>query len=606
MSQEATINETATGKVVRAFGNLLYVAFDGHVRQGEVAMVHVDGVNLKAEVIEIAGNEAKIQVYEDTRGVTFGTEVAFTGDLLEAELGPGLLSAIIDGLQNPLEKVADAAGLFLPRGVYMTPLDRTRHWSYEPKALVGDALKRGDTLGTTLEGRFEHRIMVPFALFGTYTLTWVIAPGSYTVDTVVARAKDEKGAEAAFTMVQKWPIKRPLMQGRKVKASTMMTTGERIIDTQFPLLRGGTFCTPGPFGAGKTVLQHHLSKYSDVDIVIVVACGERAGEVVEVLREFPHLTDPHTNDTLMTRTVIVCNTSSMPVAARESSIYMGITIAEYYRQMGLDVLLLADSTSRWAQALREMSGRLEEIPGDEAFPAYLASRIADFYERSGVVALAGGGKGSVTIGGAVSPAGGNFEEPVTQATLSVVGAFLGLSRERSDSRRYPAIDPLMSWSKYVGTVGEELESQVPGWGKMVEYAARILRQGNEIGKRMEVVGEEGTALKDLEIYLKSELYDFCYLQQNAFDTEDAYCPLQRQIRMFTLMSQIFHTPFNFPTHDALRAHFLTLQNTIKNLNYLPSDSAAFVSAYEALEKEMKERKELSYESPLKPLQGAKR
>lgn len=604
MSQEATINETATGIVVRAFGNLLYVAFDGHVRQGEVAMVHVDEVNLKAEVIEIAGNEAKIQVYEDTRGVTFGTKVAFTGDLLEAELGPGLLSSIIDGLQNPLEKVADAAGLFLPRGVYMTSLDPTRHWSYEPKAQVGDSLVRGDTLGTTLEGRFEHRIMVPFALFGRYTLTWVIAPGAYTVDTVVARAKDEKGAEVAFTMIQKWPIKRPLMQGRKIKASTMMTTGERIIDTQFPLLRGGTFCTPGPFGAGKTVLQHHLSKYSDVDIVIVVACGERAGEVVEVLREFPHLTDPHTNDTLMTRTVIVCNTSSMPVAARESSIYMGITIAEYYRQMGLDVLLLADSTSRWAQALREMSGRLEEIPGDEAFPAYLASRIADFYERSGVIALAGGGKGSVTIGGAVSPAGGNFEEPVTQATLSVVGAFLGLSRERSDSRRYPAIDPLISWSKYVTTVGEELESQVPGWGKMVDYAAKVLRQGNEIGKRMEVVGEEGTALKDLEIYLKSELYDFCYLQQNAFDTEDAYCPLPRQILMFTLMSHIFHTPFHFPSHDALRAHFLTLQNTIKNLNYLPSDSAAFTSAYEALEKEMKERKEYLSLKPSKAITGS--
>lgn len=586
----------ATGKVVRAFGNLLQVAFDGHVRQGEVAMVHLDGLMLKAEVIEIAGQEAKIQVYEDTRGVQYGTEVHFTGDLLEAELGPGLLSSIIDGLQNPLEKVAESSGLFLPRGVYIAPLDHARRWSYEPKMEVGEQVIRGDTLGMTMEGRFQHRIMLPFSLFGTYTLTWVIAPGAYTIDTVVARVKDEKGTEYPITMVQKWPIKRPLMQGRKVKATTMMTTGERIIDTQFPLLRGGTFCTPGPFGAGKTVLQHHLSKYSDVDIVVVVACGERAGEVVEMLREFPHLTDTHTNETLMTRTVIVCNTSSMPVAARESSIYMGITIAEYYRQMGLDVLLLADSTSRWAQALREMSGRLEEIPGDEAFPAYLASRIADFYERSGVVSLADGKKGSVTIGGAVSPAGGNFEEPVTQATLSVVGAFLGLSRERSDSRRYPAIDPLISWSKYVAQVGEELEHQVPGWGKMVDFAARLIRQGNEIGKRMEVVGEEGTALKDLEIYLKAELYDFCYLQQNAFDAEDAYCPIERQMRMFTLMNELFHTRFYFPTHDSLRRHFLTLQNAIKNLNYLAADSPAFAIAYEEISKVLRDQ----------GLQGAKR
>src|ERR1700675_767866 len=295
-------------------------------------------------------------------------------------------------------------------------------------------------------------------------------------------------------MVQRWPIKIPLSCGEKIKPTKMMETGLRILDTQFPIMKGGTFCIPGPFGAGKTVIQHHLSKYSSVDIVIVVACGERAGEVVEVLREFPHLIDPHTNETLMQRTVIICNTSSMPVAARESSIYMGITIAEYYRQMGLDVLMLADSTSRWAQALREMSGRLEEIPGEEAFPAYLASRIAEFYERSGVVSLKNGKHGSVTIGGAVSPAGGNFEEPVTQATLSVVGAFLGLSRERSDARRYPAIDPHISWTKYIDAVSKELEKQAPGWGDMVKKAHKVLTSGREIGKRMEVVGEEGTAI----------------------------------------------------------------------------------------------------------------
>ncbi len=571
------------GKVIKAFGNLLQVEFEGNIRQGEVALVHTDDVQLKAEVLEIAGNEAKIQVFEDTRGVKLFSPVSFTGDLLEAELGPGLLTSIYDGLQNPLVNVADIAGYFLPRGLYITPLDRKRHWDFDPVAKVGEVLKRGDTIGTTLEGRFQHRIMIPFSHYGTYTLTWVIAPGSYTIETVVAKAKDEFGEEHAFTMVQKWPIKNALVQGEKIKPTKMMDTGERIIDTQFPLMKGGTFCTPGPFGAGKTVLQHHLSKYASVDIVVFVACGERAGEVVEVLREFPHLIDPHTGETLLKRTVIICNTSSMPVAARESSIYMGITIAEYYRQMGLDVLVLADSTSRWAQALREMSGRLEEIPGEEAFPAYLASRIAEFYERSGVIALRHGKPGSITIGGAVSPAGGNFEEPVTQATLSVVGAFLGLSRSRSDSRRYPAIDPLISWSKYIDAVAQELSQQVEDWGEKVKKARKILYQGNEIGKRMEVVGEEGIALRDLIIYLKAELYDFSYLQQNAFDKEDAYCPLKRQIPLFQLISRIFDTPFKFQTHDEARQFFLGLQNQLKNLNTMPFQSEPYRRAITQIE-----------------------
>lgn len=568
------------GRVIKAFGNLLQVQFDGHIRQGEVAMVHINHTSLKGEVIEIVGNEAKIQVFEDTRDVKLNTPVTFVNSLLDAELGPGLLSSIVDGLQNPLENVANEAGFFLPRGIYLPPLDRKRHWNYEPSAKVGELLERGDTIGTTMEGRFRHHIMVPFSLFGRYTLTWVIHAGSYPIDTVVAKARDENGQEHAFTMVQRWPIKNALFEGERIKPTKMMDTGLRIIDTQFPIMKGGTFCSPGPFGAGKTVLQHHLAKFSSVDIVIAVACGERAGEVVEVLREFPHLIDPHSGETLMTRTVIICNTSSMPVAARESSIYMGITIAEYYRQMGLDVLLLADSTSRWAQALREMSGRLEEIPGEEAFPAYLASRIAQFYERSGVLALRDGSQGSLTIGGAVSPAGGNFEEPVTQATLSVVGAFLGLSRERSDSRRYPAIDPLISWSKYVKEVGRELEEQVPDWSEMVQRADRILREGNEIGKRMEVVGEEGTALNDMVIYLKAELYDFSYLQQNAFDKEDAYCPLERQIELFVLINRIFEINFKFANHDDAREFFLTLQNEIKNINFTTFRSPPYIAGME--------------------------
>jgi V/A-type H+-transporting ATPase subunit A len=565
----------AKGVVVRAFGNLVHIAFDGNIRQGEVVAVRLGDLKLQGEVIEIDGNEAKVQIFEDTSGIKLGTPAEFELHLLEAELGPGLLSLIIDALQNPLEKVADVTGLFLKRGVYIPPLDRQKKWDFLPSAEEGQVLVRGDALGHTMEGRFHHYIMVPFSLYDTYTLTWVVKPGSYTIDTVVAKAVDSKGHEVAFTMVQRWPVKTPLICGDRIKPTKMMDTGERIIDTQFPVLKGGAFCAPGPFGAGKTVLQHHLAKYSSVDLVVVVACGERAGEVVEVLRTFPHLTDPHTNEPLMERTVIICNTSSMPVAARDASIYMGTTIAEYYRQMGLDVLLLADSTSRWAQAMREMAGRLEEIPGEEAFPAYLASRIAAFYERAGVLQLKSGKTGSLTIGGTVSPAGGNFEEPVTQATLAVVGAFLGLSRARSDARRYPAIDPLISWSKYVDEVGRELEIHKEGWGRMVRRASKILRDADEIGKRMEVVGEEGIALQDMVVYLKGELYDFCYLQQNAFDREDSYCPLERQIPLFLLMNEIFEKNFHFEGHDVARSFFLELQNEIKNMNFMPFKSERY-------------------------------
>lgn len=580
--------ELSTGKVLKAFGNLLHVAFNGDIRQGEVGMIHLGDLVLKAEVIEISGNIAKMQVFEDTRGIKLGSPVEFSKHLLEAELGPGLLTSIVDGLQNPLEKVADAAGLFLSRGIYIAPLDRSKNWDYHPTAKEGDVLTRGESLGYTMEGRFEHQIMVPFVRRGAYRLTWVIKEGSYHIDTVVAKAVDEEGNEHAFTMVQKWPVKTPLFEGEKVRGSRMLEVGMRILDTQFPIVKGGTFCTPGPFGAGKTVLQHHLAKYAAVDIVIVAACGERAGEVVEVLRTFPHLIDPHTNEALINRTVIICNTSSMPVSAREASIYLGVTIAEYYRQMGLDVLLLADSTSRWAQAMREMSGRLEEIPGEEAFPAYLGSRIAAFYERAGVVLLKNRKQGSVTIGGAVSPAGGNLEEPVTQATLAVVGAFLGLSRARSDARRYPAIDPLISWSKYIDVVGKELEQKVPGWTQMVYRAMSILREGDEIGKRMEVVGEEGILLGDMVLYLKSELYEFAYLQQNAYDKEDTYSPLERQIPLFLLVNYIFDQKFVFESHDTARSFFLELQNEIKNMNFVPYKSERYTETMQRVQEKIQD------------------
>jgi V/A-type H+/Na+-transporting ATPase subunit A len=566
------------GKVTKAFGNLLFVLFEDNIRQGEMSFVKLGDLSLKAEVLEIKDKEAKIQVFEDTKGVKLGTEVFFTTDLLEAELGPGLISTIFDGLQNPLEKVADASGLFLQRGVYLPSIDRNKHWDFHPIAKVGDRLKRGDTLGTVLESRFHHQIMLPFTFYEEVTLKWIAEPAPYDVVTTIARVQDKEGKEHGITMLQKWPIKIPLCEGKKIRADKMMDTGLRIIDTQFPILKGGTFCSPGPFGAGKTVLQHHLSKYASIDLVVIVACGERAGEVVEVLRTFPHLVDPHTNESLMSRTVIICNTSSMPVAAREASVYMGTTIAEYYRQMGLDVLLLADSTSRWAQAMREMSGRLEEIPGEEAFPAYLSSRIAAFYERSGNILLSNGKKGSMTIGGTVSPAGGNFEEPVTQATLAVVGAFHGLSKQRSDARRYPAVDPLISWSKYITLANTELEEEFEGWGQFITFAAKMLREGDEIGKRMEVVGEEGISLEDLIVYLKSELYEVAYLQQNAFDKEDAYCPLKRQIGLVKLIKKIFYADFAFGSHDEARSYFLGLQSLLKNMNLMAFEAENYNQA----------------------------
>lgn len=577
MNNDAHTPHTASGKVIRALGNLLHVEYEGEIRQGEIAFVQLGEERLKSEVIEVVGRRAKLQSYEDTKGIKLYTPVEFTGQLLEVELGPGLLMGIFDGLQNPLEGLANAAGLFLPRGLYLPALDRTRSWDYHPTAKEGQIVKSGDTLGTTMEGRFHHKIMVPFALQREVTLTWVIKPGSYSVETAVAKGVDSLGREHEFTMVQRWPVKRALCRGERVKPSRMMDTGMRIVDTQFPILKGGSFCSPGPFGAGKTVLQHHLSKYSSVDIVVVCACGERAGEVVEMLRTFPHLVDPHTQQPLMTRTVIICNTSSMPVASREASIYTGATIAEYYRQMGLDVLLLADSTSRWAQGMREMSGRLEEIPGEEAFPAYLASRLAEFYERAGALELEDGGEGSLTIGGSVSPAGGNFEEPVTQATLAVVGAFLGLSRARSDARRYPAIDPLISWSKYRKAVSEEMEPRLAGWGEFVEHVDKMLTLGDEIGKRMEVVGEEGISLADMITYLKAELYDFCYLQQNAFDKEDTYCPLKRQMVLVGLFQLVLEADLSFSSADEARSFFLGLQSDLKSFHSLSSDSPQYRS-----------------------------
>ena len=448
----------------------------------------------------------------------------------------------------------------------MHALPRDAKWAFTPVAKPGDVVRAGDTLGTVPEGVFTHRIMVPFGLKGRYTVKDVAPAGDYTVEQDVATLVGEDGSETKAQMMQRWPVKVPISCfAERLRPEKTMVTQIRTIDTFFPVALGGTYCIPGPFGAGKTVLQQTTSRFAQVDIVIYAACGERAGEVVEMLREFPELPDPRTGRTLMDRTIIICNTSSMPVAAREASVYTAATLAAYYRQMGLDVLMLADSTSRWAQALREQSGRLEEIPGEEAFPAYLESVVASFYERAGRVRLNDGSIGSVTIGGAVSPAGGNFDEPVTQATIKVVGAFHGLSRARSDARRYPAIDPLDSWSKYPGVCDPALVAKARG----------VLRSGSDVGQMMKVVGEEGTSIADFVLYLKAELIDTAYLQQNSFDAVDSACSAERQRHVFGVLCDVLDAPMSFATRDDARTFFHRLTQTMRDWNGTAWDSDDF-------------------------------
>lgn len=573
-----------TEKVVAVNGNMITIEFSDRVMQNEVAFARVGDagdIKLKSEVIRVRGNRADLQVFESTNGLKVGDEVEFTGELLSVELGPGLLTQVYDGLQNPLPLLAEKSGFFLQRGVYLRALDRNIKWAFTPIAKAGDKVRPGDRVGSVPEGVVTHYIMVPLAWKGEWTLESVTAPGEYTIDDVMAVAVNDQGERRNITMTQQWPVKIAISDyAEKLLPEKTLVTQQRTIDTFFPVAVGGTFCTPGPFGAGKTVLQHAISRYAEADVVIIAACGERAGEVVEVLREFPELEDPRTGQPLINRSIIICNTSSMPVAAREASVYTAVTLAEYYRQMGLNTLLLADSTSRWAQALREMSGRLEEIPGEEAFPAYLESLIAGFYERAGVVKLRTGELGSVTIGGAVSPAGGNFEEPVTQATLKVVGAFLGLSRERSDARRYPAIHPLDSWSKYNSVVD----------AKEIEFARAILRQGSEVNQMMKVIGEEGTSLNDFIVYLKSEFLDYVYLQQNTFDEVDGATGADRQRHMFKRIHQVLAGSFSLPDKDTARSYFLNLRQMFMDLNYLAMDTQAFKDQETAIEAKIAERR----------------
>ena len=572
-----TENNTAKEKIVGVNGNLITVKYSSRVMQNEVAYARVGDARLKCEVIRVRGDVADLQVFESTNGLKVGDEVEFTGELLSVELGPGLLTQVYDGLQNPLKLLAEHSGFFLQRGVYLRALDREAKWQFTPSASAGDRVIAGDRIGSVPEGTVKHYIMIPFSWRGTWTLESVAPAGEYTIDDVVAVAVDEQGAKRNVTMTQYWPVKIPIPDyAEKLLPEKTMVTQMRTIDTFFPVAVGGTFCTPGPFGAGKTVLQHSISRYAEADVVVVAACGERAGEVVEILREYPELEDPRTGRSLMDRSIIICNTSSMPVAAREASVYTAVTLAEYYRQMGLNTLLLADSTSRWAQALREMSGRLEEIPGEESFPAYLESRISDFYERAGLVKLRTGELGSVTIGGAVSPAGGNFEEPVTQATLKVVGAFLGLSRERSDARRYPAIHPLDSWSKYHSLVDA---------GKL-SLARNILSRGSEVNQMMKVIGEEGTSIDDFIIYLKSEFLDYVFLQQNTFDPVDASTSAERQRYVFDKVCGVLESSFPFTGKEEARRWFLELRQLFLDWNYIAQSDAEFKQQENAIDSKL--------------------
>ena len=552
------------------------------VMKNEVGHVLLGEQRLKAEVLRVQNQVADLQVFEDTSGVKVGDEVELSGAMLSVTLAPGLLGTVYDGLQNPLGLLAQEYGFLLPRGEEVEPVDTEKRWDFTPTVASGETLEAGQVLGTTPEGLFDHKIMVPFDEPGPVEVTWV-ARGTFTNDEPVARIRRADGEERTLTMAQRWPVRRPLPEAmlrrrvaERIYPTEPLITTQRIIDTFFPVARGGTACIPGPFGAGKTVLQSLVARHSSVDIVIIIACGERAGEVVETITEYPETLDPRTGGSLMDRTIIVCNTSSMPVAARESSIYTGMTMGEYYRQMGYNVLCIADSTSRWAQAVRETSGRMEEIPGEEAFPAYLDSSIKSLYERAGLIQGPDGQTGSVTLIGTVSPAGGNFEEPVTQATLATVKTFLGLSADRAYKRFYPAIDPLMSWSRYLDQMSEWYgENMSATWVEDVKAAHELLHRGDAIYQMMQVTGEEGITIEDFLAWQKSVFLDMVFLQQDAYDPVDTSMPLERQKRSFELVKEIIEAEYAIDDRDEARDFFTHLISRYKNLNYSPDDSAEY-------------------------------
>ena len=556
-----------TGKVTGIVSNLVTVAVDGPVAENELCHIDLDGTQLLAEVIKVNGDKASVQVFESTRALKNGDKVEFLGKMLEATLGPGLLSSVYDGLQNNLATMTD---VFLKRGEYTDPLDREKLWDFTPVAKAGDKVAAADWLGEVKEGWLPHKIMVPFSFKGEYTVKSVAPAGQYNVDTVIATLTGPEG-DVDVTMTQKWPVKVAVKAYReKPRPEKIMETGVRVIDSFNPIAEGGTGFIPGPFGCGKTVLQHAIAKQGEADVIVMAACGERANEVVEIFTEFPELVDPHTGRKLMERTTIICNTSNMPVAAREASVYTAMTICEYYRAMGLRCLLLADSTSRWAQALREMSNRMEELPGADAFPVDLSAIISNFYARAGMVRLGNGKTGAITFIGTVSPAGGNLKEPVTESTKKAARCFYALEQSRADQKRYPAVNPIESYSKYLEypEIIAWLDAKIEkGWVDKILKAKNIVRRGKEMADQINILGDDGVPMSYHESFWKSELIDFAFLQQDAFDTIDAVSSMERQKFMLDLILDICDKTFDFDDFESCRGFFKQIINILKQMNY---------------------------------------
>lgn len=563
---------------------------DSVALRNEIACVRLGDEVLKGEILRIQGRTAEMQMFDDTRGIRFGDPVELTGEMLAATLGPGLLGQVYDGLQNPLSLLHERHGQFLQRGVSLPPVDAGAVWEFRPLCRKGDRVSADAPLGTVMEGAIEHPILPPFDMAGDATVDAVHA-GPADAATVLVTLRGDDGARRDVRLHRRWPVRRPLgntlvREGRaeRLLPQAPLRTGIRLIDSVFPVALGGTACIPGPFGAGKTVLLNLIARHAEADVVVIVACGERAGEVTETISEFPKLLDPRTGRPLMERTVLICNTSAMPVSARESSIHFGVTIAEYYRQLGKNVLLLADSTSRWAQAMRESSGFMEEIPGDEAFPAYLDSAIKGLYERSGIIRAPGGPAGSLTMIGTVSPAGGNLEEPVTQATLGTVKAFLGLSSERAYRRAYPAIDPLLSWSRYRDQLQAWYDAHLePGWNARIAALLDLVRAGDDVRQLVRVTGESGISLADYLVLLKANLVDAVFLQQNAMDRVDAAMPLPRQRAMVQLASRVATAEWPVADKEEARVAFVRLTSEWLDLNKSPEGSDAYRAHLTAIE-----------------------
>jgi V/A-type H+-transporting ATPase subunit A len=569
-------NKMTTGKVAGIIANLVFVEVDGPVHQNEICYIDLSGTRLMAEVIKVMGTQAYVQVFESTRGLKVNSTVEFTGHMLEVTLGPGILSKNFDGLQNDLDKME---GIFLKRGDQTFPLEEDKLWEFKPMAKPGDIVIAGSWLGEVKENWMPHKIMVPFKMEGKYTVKSVIKEGEYKIFDTIAVISDAEGKDYNITMVQKWPVKVPIKAYKeKPRPFKLLETGVRVIDTLNPIAEGGTGFIPGPFGTGKTVLQHAISKQAEADMIIVAACGERANEVVEIFTEFPEIEDPRTGRKLMERTTIIANTSNMPVAAREASVYTAMTIGEYYRAMGLKILMLADSTSRWAQALREMSNRMEELPGQDAFPMDLPAIISNFYSRAGFVYLNNGASGSITFIGTVSPAGGNLKEPVTESTKKAARCFYALSQQRADSKRYPAIDPLDSYSKYA-EYPEVIEYFVkniePEWPEKITVARDILIRGREVAEQINILGDDGVPIDYHEKFWKAEVIDFIILQQDAFDKIDSSTSMERQKYMLTNVLNIYNTSFSFETFEEVGSYFKRIINQMKQMNYSEFGSDKF-------------------------------